>query len=333
MHIYGRWFPVNGDPTRGVYPRKCNFCYSTWKSIKPDDMWAHACTKCDNTKKVAGFRELRLETCAIREEMVGSLRTHVYGDLSGEAGASSGSAKRLRGSSEPPSGTQSLLRFGFGSHPKVAQDEQERMDRLLVRFVAHGALPMRLVDHLPFREFCAALRPDYGVPTKRTFSALINKVSLSAKKAVQRLTEEEPIGSTLTADAWSTKRMESVVSVNLVLGSSRQAVLYSTDEMSGESHTGDHISKFFMDTIIAIETRRSATGELLREHRILMINTDHAANMRSAREKTVATPGFQHILQSRWGRVQACVRACVHVCERAHVSAFVCACVRACERA
>jgi hypothetical protein len=70
--IYLYWFATNGEPKHGVHPRKYNNCSTTWNGAKPDDLWAHACTKCENTS--AGFRELRLETCARREEMVGQLR-------------------------------------------------------------------------------------------------------------------------------------------------------------------------------------------------------------------------------------------------------------------
>ena len=107
---------------------------------------------------------------------------------------------------------------------------------------------------------------------------------------------EEPLGVTLTVDGWSNCRMESIMGVNVVLGSTRQSILWDSKDMSAESHTGERMAEFITKQIKALEGPLNGHPPA---KRVTMLCTDQAANMRKSRELVVKTEGLTHIQQMR----------------------------------
>lgn len=200
------------------------------------------------------------------------------------------SSKKRAGSAPPGSGPMSSYVTRI-----VTDVEQVAIDAALVRMIASNALPKRIVIAPTFLRLLSTLRPTYVAPTTRKLEDLIELEFNVAFKDVERLVSDDQYGITLMCDGWSTMTMQSVVSSNLVL-SNRQSVLWSTEDLSGMSHTGENMAEHIMQTILAVEMDRAGQRG---PFKIVMLTTDNAANMKKARQLVVSTPGFGHIVEFR----------------------------------
>jgi hypothetical protein len=200
-------------------------------------------------------------------------------------------AKKRAGSAPP---ANRGVMDSFVSRP-VSSAEQGAADSALVRMMACSATPLRLVLSRPFLDFVNVLRPGFKVPDRRQLDVQIDLQHAVARADMLLRIQKEPYGSTVTFDAWSSQVMQSVMAANIILGSSREAMLFSSEDLSNVSHTGEFLAEHFKATILEIETDE----EGCRSYKVLMICSDEAAAMKKGRRLTVAAPGFQHIVEAR----------------------------------
>jgi hypothetical protein len=64
----------------------------------------------------------------------------------------------------------SLSSFGIGVKRQCTESRQEKLTALLAKVIVVNMLPLSLVDNAEFKEFMAAMEPEYKVPCRQTLN-------------------------------------------------------------------------------------------------------------------------------------------------------------------
>ena len=182
----------------------------------------------------------------------------------------------------------------------------------LVQMCAQDCRPMSIVEGQGFKEFCAALNPQYKVPVKATVKAhLESRYNEKKAELISQLKEKDVA---FTTDLWTSHGKQAYITVTYHYINDdwmmRSGVL-ATKHMP-ETHTGLHIAQ-------RIDQIRNEFG--IAKENVAGITRDNAANMDVAMAELgfPDTSCFGHTLQLAINaalnhpEIQACITACRNV--------------------
>ena len=182
----------------------------------------------------------------------------------------------------------------------------------LVQMCVQDCRPMSIVEGQGFKEFCAALNPQYKVPVKATVKAhLESRYNEKKAELILQLKEKDVA---FTTDLWTSHGKQAYITVTYYYINDdwmmRSGVL-ATKHMP-ETHTGLHIAQ-------RIDQIRNEFG--IAKENVAGITRDNAANMDVAMAELgfPDTSCFGHTLQLAINaalnhpEIQACITACRNV--------------------
>lgn len=170
----------------------------------------------------------------------------------------------------------SIQNFTVSSKP-IPPRRAEKIDEQLVRMIASGHYPFRLVEDEEFVKFVAMLCPQYKLPTRKTLSeSLIPKMHTSCMERVKMEVEAAP-AVCLATDGWTSINNDSFLAVTAHYlrptpdATEMKSSLLGCVEYS-ERHTAINLTAFL----------REIMSEWNITHKTTAIASDNAANITAA---------------------------------------------------
>ena len=194
----------------------------------------------------------------------------------------------------------------------LTKARQDFITGKLVQMCAQDCRPMSIVEGAGFKDFCAALNPQYKVPVKATVKAHL-ELKYNEKKA-ELLSQLKDQDVAFTTDLWTSHGKQAYITVTYHYINDdwmmRSGVL-ATKHMP-ETHTGLHIAQ-------RIDEIRNDFG--IAKENVTGITRDNAVNMdvAMAELRIPDTSCFGHTLQLAINaalnhpEIQACITSCRNV--------------------
>lgn len=156
---------------------------------------------------------------------------------------------------------------------KTTSTEKNRLDELCAKFIYSTNSAFQLVENRYFVEFCAAMRPGYSPPTRKSIGEpLLNNMYETLSASCRDELDGQVVN--LSIDGWSNIRNEPIVCATITKDSGK-VYLVNTLNTAGSSHTSEYLLKIVQETIKQTTEKFSCTvGSFV---------TDNAANMKRMR--------------------------------------------------
>lgn len=174
----------------------------------------------------------------------------------------------------------------------ISNNEQQDIDRCLLRAVVMNGMSFRTVNNLFFVEFIKKMNPSYVLPTRKK---LANEILTEEMVFVERKNESllaEAAHLTLNIDGWSDQCGRSLYEYNIITDS-RRAVVLSLIDISNHHHTAEFLVQKLESVLARVSTTINITPK------IRAIVTDNPTVMRKMRDDFIFKPGNQHIIGLR----------------------------------
>lgn len=174
----------------------------------------------------------------------------------------------------------------------ISNNEQQNIDRCLLRAVIMNGMSFRTVNNNFFVDFIKKLNPSYVLPGRKK---LANEI-LTEEMALVESKNESLLGEaahlTLNIDGWNDRCGRSLYEYN-VITDNRKAIVLSLLDISTYHHTAEFLVQKLESVLARISTNINVTSK------IRAIVTDNPTTMRKMRELFISKPGNQHIIELR----------------------------------
>lgn len=152
-------------------------------------------------------------------------------------------------------------------HDKITAEEIDLINFKLGKLFFGCNIPFSVVESIHFKEFCQALRPDYGVPSRPILStSILNKVHNNLSSNMHFRAE-----SALLIDGWKNETSNTNNVACLLQVASGEALFLESFDLTGIKDAGKELAEI-VNTCIDLALNRHNTH-------IYAVITDNAANM------------------------------------------------------
>ncbi len=174
---------------------------------------------------------------------------------------------------------------GMFESTRIEQNKVEMANRAIVRFFACCGIPFHVVENPFFVDLLRILCPGYYPPGRNTLSGNMLNAEISHITTEINLKINGEKYLTLGLDGWTSPRGQSLYAFVLIT-KDRKEYLYSVQNLSNHSHTGNFLAEKIIEIIKDVGAERFAG-----------IVSDNASTMVMA--KRLVNKQFQHIMLIR----------------------------------
>ena len=186
--------------------------------------------------------------------------------------------------SEPAEKQQKLTSYVRTS---VTPACSKKITELILNTIVGDLRPISIVEGENFKKLINELVPGYDVPSRRTFTRMIDEKFLICKVEMQKLLTRAKYAA-ITTDLWCSVKMQSFlgVTIHYVNEDCKLVNLVLATKEVNEVHSGTHIAAWLEAVIDDYE---------MSPHKIVAIVTDNGANIVNACEKLKEKYGWIHV--------------------------------------
>lgn len=180
----------------------CKHCTYKIRRPKADRLRNHIQSKCKNANPGRKRRANSSSAVAAVSVPIGSIGS----GPSASAESASEGEKDISFLLEKPAKQRKIDAYFSSTSAK----EKERLDQLLVKFICSANVPFALVENKEFRDFVAALRPNYELPSAKQLSnKLLDDLYNASFEKVKSALNGKRV--TVMQDGWTSPQHEAVI--------------------------------------------------------------------------------------------------------------------------
>lgn len=126
------------------------------------------------------------------------------------------------------------------------QTRQDKINGIALRWLCDACIPPRNADNSLFKELVAELDPTAKIYSSSTFATKISAEAAYIRLLVVKRLKKR-YGLTVSYDGGTLLRPQSVYTIHVTDGVTRETFFIEGNEASGVSHTGEHIKEIVME--------------------------------------------------------------------------------------